>query len=94
MAHGNGQAEGCDVPPWGGGGVTPRKWTSGGPIAAVREGAPTAGMGVSAWTPLATGEGRGPPPCGPDTGQWNRDSPGAPLAERPEGKEREVEREG
>ena len=26
------------------------------------------GMGVSTWTPLASGEGL-PPPCGPDTGQ-------------------------
>ena len=32
-----------------------------------------AGMGVSAWTPPANGEGRRPPPCGRDTGQWNRD---------------------
>ena len=29
---------------------------------------------------------RSPPPCGPDTGQWNRDSPGAALAQPPEGK--------
>ena len=29
---------------------------------------------------LANGVGRYPPPCGSDTGQWNRDSVGAPLA--------------
>ena len=28
-----------------------------------------------------------PPPCGPDTEQCNRDSPGAPLAQPPEAKE-------
>ena len=50
-------------------------------------GSPTAGMGVSAWTHLANGEGSCPPPCGPDTGQWHRDSPGAALAAPPERKE-------
>ena len=33
--------------------------------------------------PQANGEGRCPPPCGPDTGQWHRDS----LAPPPEGTE-------
>ena len=36
----------------------------------------TAGMGVSAWMRLGNGEGRCPPPCGPDTEQWNRGSVG------------------
>ena len=39
--RGNGQAEGCYVPPSG---KRPRKWTSQGPKAAVGERAPTAGM--------------------------------------------------
>ena len=34
--------------------------------------------------PLANGGGRCPPPCGPDTGQWDRGSPGAALARRTE----------
>ena len=44
---------------------------------------PTAGMGVSAWTPLAHGAGRCPPPCGPDAEQRNSDNPGAQVAQPP-----------
>ena len=65
----------------------PHKWTYRGPKAALGEGPPTAGMGVSARTHVANGEGRCPPPCGPDTEQWNRDSLGAMLAQSPERKE-------
>ena len=50
---------------------------------------PTAGMGVSTCTHESNGEGCCPPPCGPDTGQWNRDGPGAVLALPTEGKGRE-----
>ena len=35
----------------------------------------------------ANGEGSCPPPRAPDTEQWDRDSPGAPLAQPPEGRE-------
>ena len=34
-----------------------------------------------------TEEGRRPPPCGPDTGQCNRNSSGAPLVRRTKGRE-------
>ena len=43
---------------------------------------------LSAWTPLANGEGRCPPPCVPGAEQWNRDSPGAALAQTYQGKGR------
>ena len=42
---------------------------------------------LSAWTPLANGEGCCPPPCVPDTERWNRDRPGAALAQTTEGTE-------
>ena len=57
------------------------------PTAPVGEGSPTAGVGVSSGTHPANGEGRCPPSCGPGTEQWNRDGPGAPLAQPLEGKE-------
>ena len=42
---------------------------------------------MSPWTHPATVEGRCPPPCGPDTEQWNRDRLCAALAPPPKGKE-------
>ena len=46
--------------------------------------------GVSAWSYLATGEGRCPPLCGPNTDKCNRESLGALLAQPTKGKERGV----
>ena len=43
-------------------------------------------------TEEGNGEGGCPPPCGPDTEQRNRDSPGAPLAQPPKAREGDVGR--
>ena len=58
------------------------------PPRAVGKGSPTAAMGLSAWTHPANGEGRCPPPCGPDIEQGHRDSAGALLAQADQGKGR------
>ena len=48
---------------------------------------PDGPYGVSTGTHPANGKGSHPPLCGPDTEQLNRNSPGAPLAQPPKGKE-------
>ena len=42
---------------------------------------------MSIWTHLVNGEGRCPRPCGPDTEQRDRDSPGALEVQSAKGKD-------
>ena len=69
------------------GGSDPASVISWGPKAAVGEGGPHRWCGASAWMHRGNSEGRRPFPCGFDTEQWNRDSPGALLAQPPKGTE-------
>ena len=60
------------------------------PLRAVHSGAAVVGVGCLAPHPPNGGPQNCPPPCEPGTEQRNRDSPGAPLAQPPEGREGDV----
>ena len=71
----------------------PRTRTCHSPKAAVGEGSPTAGLGMTALMHMANDWGRCPPLCGPNTEQLSRETPWAVLAQPTKGKEKELERD-